>query len=251
MGCGISTFNPVDDGMACGFRPLRRRIDEMRRSSDRTATLQRNPSSKLLLHAEEDATTAADSNDSRKGAVDDSRAVLALEPPPQINIRVKDDGETKKLGEEEKLERELETKEEDDYEEGRRISDFDGPLWIGSPSFREYCVHYHSDSDDSAGSSNGEKREKEIQAKIEKETQAKTETETQAKNALACNDKICVMQGSRKRSVKKGRRFRKVFPIHRSAAMKNFLNVSTCYTPKHSNVSSTQPAPGKLPNKVV
>ncbi|KAL2505478.1 Uncharacterized protein Adt_21099 [Abeliophyllum distichum] len=99
--------------------------------------------------------------------------------------------------------------EDEDERDGRRISNFDG--WVGSPSFREYCVDCKS-QDSFKGSEGVEERETKIHAE----------------------DKITLSNEEAAMEKRRGRRFTKVFPINRSG-VRNFLNVSTCYNP---NVSS-------------
>ncbi|CAI9777240.1 unnamed protein product [Fraxinus pennsylvanica] len=100
--------------------------------------------------------------------------------------------------------------EEDDEREGERISDVNG--WIGSPSFREYCVDCKSE-DGFKGNEDADEREIEIRA----------------------GDKIKLSNVVHVTEKRRGRRFIKVFPMHRSSGVRNFLNVSTCYNPNASS----------------
>ncbi|KAL6994513.1 hypothetical protein U1Q18_012615 [Sarracenia purpurea var. burkii] len=110
--------------------------------------------------------------------------------------------------------------ESEDDEDGR-ISDYDGPLWIGSPSFREYCTN-DSPSEDSFkihGDSDGEKKE------------TKTKGDNNKGNTYSKPNEEPMTQSTRGR---KGRRFRKVFPTGRSHAMRNLFHVTSCYNPNIS-----------------
>ncbi|CAK9175152.1 unnamed protein product [Ilex paraguariensis] len=260
MGCGISTFHLVDDGVIHGCGPLGKG-----RRNDR-AKVDGNPSTKLLLNVggDDDDDSTVDSSGNRKSVssikVDDSdfngghntisshtKKVIyvrelafheqRVKPSHQNKETVKQpvvdfDVKIKKLDGDQERERDVEAVEGE--EEGERISDFNGSLLIGSPSFREYCYN-DSDSDDSVN--NGGNKDGE-----------KTEANTPPGDKIASSSEICYLEGSRTRSDKKGRRgrrFRKVFPMHRTSAVKNLLNVTTCYNPNASSCRGAQ----KLPEK--
>ena len=151
MGCGISKY-----GLADQVAPLRRKLEEFRRN-DRDIE-DDTPSTKQLLKD-----GGEDSFKSRKSA---SSTALEQKQSMRRNM-VGCDSTTKGKKGGEGGETEVERKneevvtverrdnrnskeseaseeedEEEDEEEGRRISDYDASaLWIGSPSFREYCTN--------------------------------------------------------------------------------------------------------------
>ncbi|XP_071915273.1 uncharacterized protein [Coffea arabica] len=120
--------------------------------------------------------------------------------------------------------------ERDELEEvGAKISDYDGPLWIASPSFKEYCIA-GSDSDDSskgggpaAGGNHGREV---IENKMERPKDNVTLT-------LSDEDSGIIHQASGTRRPKKTRlTVRKVLGMHRPkhAVVKNFFSKSSAWS---------------------
>uniref|UniRef100_A0A5B6YJ98 Uncharacterized protein n=1 Tax=Davidia involucrata TaxID=16924 RepID=A0A5B6YJ98_DAVIN len=197
--------------------------------------------------------SVVDSNDGRRSVsslmkVKDVRIVKAPALQQESVTAVDSDAATKKLGGEEKErgpvgieveskkdgavagKKDLDYEDSDEEEEGGRISDFS---FMGSPSFREYCMDCVSeDSVKYDGNNVGEKREKVIMTK-------------------EYNASLNLNEGTTTRTAKKeriGRIFRKVFPIGRPAAVKNLLNVTSCY---NANVLPAQARAGKPAEKAV
>ncbi|KAA8530073.1 hypothetical protein F0562_004782 [Nyssa sinensis] len=224
MGCGISKFNLEEDGGTHSFYPFRHRIEGM--SKSRRAVSEGNPSIKLLLKDGGEELVVVDSNGGRRSVsspMKDIVVVKARAVQQKSVMAVDSDVTTKKLGGEDKKRREAESKKDGAVAGEKDQDDEEG----------EYCMD--CDSEDSVnydGNNVGEKREKET---IKKEGRA----------SLNSNE------GPTTRSVKKerrGRRFRKVFPMGRPAAVRNLLNITACYNP---NVSATQARPGKPTEKAV
>lgn len=251
MGCGISRINLMEEGMACG---LKRRIVESRSKNDLLANPDPSTASTKFLLKEDNSHGYGDIPDSRhhvrKNSSDDNVVVVMKEPPVKQQIRENESAERekgdrlsscdqspmkKKLGEHKERGTEKEKYETDDeYEEddddGRRISNFDDN-WIGSPSFREYCVD--SESEDGAVN-HGDRRSGE-----------NTENKTRGMDNVECMGEVCVLPGPKTLEKKgsRGRKFIKVFPMHRP---KHFWNVTTCYSRNNHHVPSE-----KLPEKEV
>lgn len=157
MGTGISRMNVL---MSCGrpFQPLGRRIDEMRKMGS-TRLDHGTPSTKMLLNNnnndQEDANNVSvDSSNGdapRNGLFvivdstkDKERGSSTLEPEEEKGTGDNNNNYIINNNED----------EEEEEEEGGRSSDYEGLLWIRSPSFRDYCVD-HSDDDDSLKNVNG------------------------------------------------------------------------------------------------
>ncbi|XP_058179915.1 uncharacterized protein LOC131298455 [Rhododendron vialii] len=241
MGCGMSRYGMADH---LDFHPIRRKLDNLRRSDRLVVTIDDTPSTKLLLRDGEDH-AVSNCDNTRKSISSPHEEALkgpALEHKESLKIAEGDNTKKKNGGEEKENEVKAKNEEvvaverdnkkdndgeeeESDYddEEGR-LSDYDGSaLWIDSPSFREYCTH-DCDSDDSSkddGNSDGEK--KEIKIKEDK-----------------CNSSPNSNEGAvtkPKRKERKGRRFRKVFPMGKPSAMKNLLHVTSCYNPNAASAA--------------
>ncbi|XP_059669943.1 uncharacterized protein LOC132315616 [Cornus florida] len=254
MGCGISTFRLEEDG---GVHPARRRIGNTRIiTSNHHHHHNNNKAANTTTNT--DTNTATNDNDGRKSACSYTTAYndawsvrnsVAQEDEIDINC----DGATKKLGEEgikrgivivEEVGREVERKTEaavegehshhefavegghEEHNNGRFSDYSDGPTFMRSPSFRDYCIVYDIDDD------------KDDDANFVGENEVKG---TQMKAGIP---PLGSNRGSTTQLVKKGRKGRrlKVFPAGKSAAVKNLLNVTTCYSPSNSSAYNT---PGK------
>ncbi|XP_057489313.1 uncharacterized protein LOC130775195 [Actinidia eriantha] len=226
MGCGISKY-----GLADQVAPLRRKLEEFRRN-DRDIE-DDTPSTKQLLKD-----SGEDSFKSRKSA-----SSTVLEQTQSMKNMVGCDSATKgkKGGEggENEVERKNEevmtvekrdnrnskaSEEEDEEEEGRRISDYDASaLWIGSPSFREYCTNDSHLEDGFDTDDNNDEEKKQNKEKREKFHASPQPNEGPEKKSI--------------RKERKGRGFRKVFPTGRSSSVKRMFHVTSCYNP--NNVSAS------------
>ncbi|THG02204.1 general transcriptional corepressor trfA [Camellia sinensis] len=244
MGCGMSRYGlagvPDNEG-ARSSNPIRRKFDELCRN-DRIVSDATPSSSKQLLKkgVEEDV---VDSNSSHNST--DSMKDLALQLkqcPKAVDAdsgieKQSEEEEKEKEKEKEKCRKEVESKNEEakakatietgdnkDNEESEEdegiISNTDGSLWIGSPSFRDYCIDCDSDDnfqndDNSAGKMK--------------------ETKTRGDECHASPKSNEEMENKSIRKERKGRGFgRKVFPKSRQSAMRSLLHVPGCYNPSVS-----------------
>lgn len=172
MGCGMSRYGIADH---LGFQPIKKKLDDLRRNDRLIVTVDDTPSTKLLLRDGEDH-VVPNADDSRKSISSphvESAKGPSLEHKESLKI-AKGGSTTKKNGVEEKEKQEVKSKnvkevvaterggskdgkrgggegeeESDSDDDEGRVSDYDGSaMWIGSPSFREYC-HNDAESEDS------------------------------------------------------------------------------------------------------
>ncbi|PIA41936.1 hypothetical protein AQUCO_02100049v1 [Aquilegia coerulea] len=131
----------------------------------------------------------------------------------------------------EKVEKEKQDQEEtldDGLEDG-----YGSDIFPGSPSFREYCV-FSADKDDD---DDDDEEEEEVVVVVRKdgshgdgekreETNQRDESNESSEGSVTT---VLVKKGH------KGRKFKRILPKGGQAAVKNLMNVRSCYTPPCSN----------------
>ncbi|KAK9278397.1 hypothetical protein L1049_027962 [Liquidambar formosana] len=271
MGCGGSKLSPEGEVVPVGLRPLLwRRIDDLRRRRNASGLKGDALSKKELL---EDAAEEDDNSSSPHDSIHvacrksvssppeeeaDSKVVLVVALPPletekKDKVHIDEDRSNKKpaaaekeehekeikKGEKEKHEKEVRkdaamtgpTKEEveveveeegtDEEEEVVTFIQEEGFVCPGSPSFRVYYIDSLAANNKNDGKNDGIKGDESVES-----------------GASRTSDEGSVTKISKKG--KKGMRFRRVIPNRRPAAVKNLLNVKSCYNPACSSHDNTR-----------
>ncbi|KAI3976089.1 hypothetical protein MKX01_016772 [Papaver californicum] len=236
MGCGASVPGPNDQDSEAntpGMRPIRRTIEEFKRRT-RVITMS-TPSSKQLLHdgehtdIDEHSQINSPPHDCSKRTFspmikeetcqDMYTEEKSVESENKKNI-VHD--QEKKLEENKKergvIKQQLHKEEDEDGE-----VDEDEEFTPGSPSFRMYCIASVDNSMDSADSTHTNKEEDADAHHDEKTTNKSRRTES----TVSCEGSVTTLV----KKETKGKRFRRGLPNVGQAAVKNLLNVKSCYTP--------------------
>ncbi|KAI3884327.1 hypothetical protein MKW92_032014 [Papaver armeniacum] len=233
MGCGASVPNTNDQGSESntpGMRPIRRRIEEFKRRT-RVITMS-TPSSKQLLHDGEhtDIDEHSQINSPPHDCSKSSYSPMIKEETCQDMYTEEKSAESenkknvvhdqeKKLAGEDKKERDgIKQQHKEEDEDGE--VDEDEEFAPGSPSFRMYYIASIDDSMDSADTN--------------KEEDADVHHDEKTTNKSRRTQSIASCEGSVTTLVKKetkGKRFRRGLPNVGQAAVKNLLNVKSCYTP--------------------
>ncbi|MCL7034404.1 hypothetical protein MKW94_012879 [Papaver nudicaule] len=250
MGCGASVPGTNDQQSEAnntpGMRPIRRRIEEFKRRT-RVITMS-TPSSKQLLHDGEH--TDIDENSQMNSPPHDcSKSVyspIKEEACQDMYTEEKSvESEMKKHAvhdQEKKLEedrngREITKRRQHKVEDEDGEVDEDEEFAPGSPSFRMYyiaSVDNSLDSEDSIGTN--------------KEEDADVHHDEKNANKTRRTESIVSCEGSITTLVKKepkGKRFRRGLPNVGQAAVKNLLNVKSCYSPctnphAHDNLNNVK-----------
>ncbi|KAI3929504.1 hypothetical protein MKX01_025672 [Papaver californicum] len=232
MGCGSSVPSTSDQNSEAntpGMRPIRRTIEEFKRRT-RVITMS-TPSSKQLLHdgehtdIDEHSQINSPPHDCLESAFspmikeETCQDMYTEEKPVEFENKknIVHDQE-KKLEEDNKERGVVKQLHKEENEDGE--VDEDEEFAPGSPSFRMYYIASVDNSMDSADTN----KEEDADAHHDEKT---TNKSRRTESIVSCEGSVTTLV----KKETKGKRFRRGLPNVGQAAVKNLLNVKSCYTP--------------------